>query len=312
MRPDLNEVEKRISRRGFLRYASVLTLGGIASVGLPISGNACVNNCESEEHELTLNLDDGQQLTYHFIQQAHGSRGRCFFVHGIGDASSSFTQVIESAVSSGYDVIYYDQPGAGENSTVGVAFESACEILKTIVEQHARRGRKNYCISHSMGGLLMLLTFAKYPPNVRHVKLLAIEPSITLPDYQFFGWIQEPPAGVGYDGLLESVGTWGDAYAPTYAINLANTSRSLFIEHAQYVYEHFDEYRQQILDSGIAFTYVYGDNSSGTEYRAEMGTFPQVQAYHFANAAHWVHVDAESEFLEFLGTTFLKNRHPFV
>lgn len=302
MKPEKkNRKTAEMSRRSFLQRASILTLGGIASVGLPFTGKAWA--CGTHEEVLNMTLSDGQQLKYR-LRQTNGSRGLCYFVHGIGDASSSFTNIMESVISFGYDVLYYDMPGCGENNTVEVPFEDNCLILKNIMERHSHNGRRNYCIGHSLGGLVMLLTFAKYRPAVRQIKLMAVEPSMTLPDKQFFEWVQ----GIGYEGLLESVGTWTDLYAPTYAANLAIASQPLFEEYIQSVYDRFDEYSQQILTSDTSFTYIYGDNSSGTEYRSALASYPQIQVEHFANAAHWVHVDAEAAFTAFLETDFFRRK----
>ena len=295
-----DSASSRVNRRTFLRYASGLTLAATASCSGVLRLLAAV---PAEAQTLQLALADGQQLCYH-LRQAADAKGICYFVHGLGDASSSFAKVIDAVVGFGYHAVFYDLPGFGENNALTGDFEQNCAVLNDLIKQHSTGDLPNYAIGHSMGGLILLLTFAKYAPAVKFSKLLTIEPSLTPPDAQFYAWVQEPPAGVGYQGLLDAAKTWTDAYSPTYAENVARASATVFKTDVQQVMANFDAYRQQILDSDLPFVYVYGTKSSGVPDRQQLATYPQITVQSFENAAHWVHIDAEPAFLEFLKTHF--------
>ena len=285
-----------LNRRTFLKYASGVTIAAAASC----CGAARLLAVPTDAAQtLQLALADGQQLVYH-LRPAADAKGICYFVHGLGDAWSSFARVIDATVALGYHAVYYDLPGFGENNAMTGDFERNCVVLNALIEQHSKGDLPNYAIGHSMGGLILLLTFAKHAPAAKFAKLMVVEASLTPSDAQFFAWVKE----VGYQGLADSVKTWTDAYAKTYAENIARASADAFKIDVEQVSANFDAYRKLILDSGVPFVYVYGSKSSGVPEREQLAAYPQITMQRFENAAHWVHVDAEAAFLEFLKTQF--------
>ena len=219
----------------------------------------------------------------------------CFLIHGFGDNQQSFNLLLPILDSLKVKTVIYDIPGMGKNKNnrLGMA-----QNLKLFSELYMReKTDRNIAIGHSMGGLFMLLSIIE--ENLSFNEVIAIEPSITNPDYNFFKYIQEPPLGVGMEVFInkerDDLG-----YNKFYNQNIKNSDISELRTLAKEVYLSFDENRNRIIESGLSFTYIYGENSSGIEYRKEMSQFSNITVKGFKNAKHWVHFDAINEFKTFL------------
>ncbi|EDN68649.1 conserved hypothetical protein [Beggiatoa sp. PS] len=249
-------------------------------------------------------LINNNKFFYHlYVPQKKQSKGLCFFVHGLGDTYKSFDRIINYLIKEDYSVLYYDLPGCGENKTIEIEFEENIDLINQIVELNKKlfASTKIYFFAHSMGGLILLLTLARYNMPDFFIKTLVVEPSLALPDLQFFKWIKEPPNGIGYEGLLamiknEPIGQ----YASTYRNNLMNTNLQVFQQYVKKINEKFLSYQSEILGSNINFVYIYGKDSTGVEEREKLFTSSNIKVCGFENSAHWVHIDAEKRFIDFI------------
>ncbi len=259
--------------------------------------------------ELELETRNDKHLKY-YLSEPKISKGVCFFIHGIGDSSETFSKLISNANLEGYSAIYYDLPGFSGNKDYELEdFNENLDVLSQLIYLHSHPENKNYFVGHSMGGLITLLTLVTYDFSVNPSSILAIEPSLTSIDFDFFQSIQEPPLGMGYIGFLERNKFQSDdsAYAGIYYKNLINSSVSAFRECVVGVNKDFLSYQNSIFQSRIPFIYTYGMDSSGISFREKMKERENVEVKAFEHAKHWVHVDAEHEFCNFFVRDFLKS-----
>jgi pimeloyl-ACP methyl ester carboxylesterase len=266
-------------------------------------------NSDLDLKSLELQVKDGKYLKYH-LAKPKVSRGICFFLHGLGDSSITFSKLISVANSRGYSALYYDLPGFSTNKNYELdSFSENIDILNQLISLHSHSEKTNYFIGHSMGGLIVLLTLVKCDLPVSSFSVLTIEPSITTVDFNFFQSIQEPPLGMGYLGFLErnEAKVEGAVYSKVYFRNLVNSSSSAFREYVVDINERFSSYQNLIFQSAIPFIYTYGINSSGISSREKMKEYENVQVRAFECAGHWVHIDAEQEFCGFFINDFLKS-----
>jgi pimeloyl-ACP methyl ester carboxylesterase len=245
------------------------------------------------EFEVSISTLGGQSIRVHRSEPS-GPTGICHMVHGFGDAQSSFAGVQAFLLEHGYSVVYYDLPGHGENHRLDVSFDETVSLLGQMRQRDLQGYRQSVVIGHSLGGLIALLSLCNSPSSA--TRCIVIEASVTEPDYEFFRWIQEPPLGVGYDGLVASQRAASEPYSATYRKNLADTSRDVFRSWSKIVYDRFFKYRERILASSIPFTYVYGTQSPGPEWRHALARYSQITVFGLPNASHWVHIDAADAF----------------
>ncbi len=219
----------------------------------------------------------------------------CFFIHGFGDNQQSFHLLYPILDSLNIKMVIYDMPGMGENINSSIGMEQNLKLFSELFKKE--RAYRNIAIGHSMGGLFMLLSTIEN--NLNFDEIIAIEPSITEPDNSFFKYIQEPPLGVGVDAFASKerneVG-----YNKFYNKSIKNSNITELKRLAKEVYQSFENSRKKIIDSELSFTYVYGEDSSGIEYRKGMSRYPSITTKGFKNAKHWVHFDAITEFKEFM------------
>lgn len=223
-------------------------------------------------------------------------KGICFFVHGLGDTCGSFSEVIAYLKLQGYFVVFFDLPGCGINKEIYISFDECIELLDKVFINH--NNDKCYFFGHSLGGLLLLLTLAKY--NIPKIsKVITIEPSITVPDYKFFKSIKMSPDGIGHEGLLYFLQESNPSgYLVKYIDNLSKTNILMFNMYVDAVNSRFETMRDTILSSKIEFLYFYGENSIGAEERKQVAENPNVTVLCFKNSEHWVHHDAKTDFLD--------------
>lgn len=250
-----------------------------------------------EQKTFQIALDRSRSIIGH-IEEATDPLGICILVHGIGDRRSSFDGLINEITCRRFSTLCFDLPGHGENYAIAIPFEENIDLLDRIIDQCTREYSQLVVIGHSLGGLIVLLSLCRHRPNRPPLSVLVVEASITESDQEFFKWIQEPPTGVGYEGLLASSGTDSYPYARTYAANLAGTSRETFRRWASTVYTNFLGYREQIIDGGATFTYAFGLDSPGSEARQSLGKHPNIRVLPFPEAAHWVHIDSQPAFIQ--------------
>lgn len=248
----------------------------------------------SERKPLLVSLGRNRSIIGH-IEEASDPIGICILVHGIGDRYSSFRGLLDEITCHRFSAFLFDLPGHGENRDVSIPFEENIDLLDRIIDQHTSQYSRHVVIGHSFGGLIALLNLCRHRPPQR---VLAVEASITEPDYEFFEWVQEPPIGVGYDGLLSSFTTDSFPYASTYAANLADTSAETFRCWTSTVFTNFFRYRNEIIESGLRFTYVYGLDSPGAASRQSLEQHSNVRVLAFPRAAHWVHIDSQASFVQ--------------
>ena len=251
---------------------------------------ACSSTTIRQEKTISINNEEIQ-----YSIRYSKSEITCFLIHGFGDNQQSFNLLLPTLDSLKVKTVIYDIPGMGKNKNISLGM---AQNIKLFAELYKReKTDKNIAIGHSMGGLFMLLSIIE--ENLSFNEVIAIEPSITNPDYNFFKYIQEPPIGVGMEVFVnkerDDLG-----YNKFYNQSVKNSNVSELKALAKEVYLSFDENRKRIIESGLSFTYVYGENSSGIEYRKEMSQFPNITTKGFKNATHWVHFDARNEFKTFL------------
>ena len=249
-----------------------------------------------KEYQLKLlKLKHERQLQYKCWN--HTAERCVFLIHGLGDASTSYDQIINTLINKDIKIVAYDLPGCGNNESVHSAFSENMEILYHLILQE--KGEMNYFIGHSLGGLILLLTLVRYP--IRHEKVIAIEPSITQADYHFFKYVQEKPIGIGIDAFInDRISTLSQ-----YKKHLKAANKEILKEHVKSVFDYFFEHQNQILMSGLSFYYLFGALSSETELRKKLEIYPNIKVIEFNHANHWVHIDQQSDFMDFIFTKVL-------
>lgn len=235
-----------------------------------------------------------------FAYEVHNSNmaKTCFLSHGLGDGISAFENLVPLLMQKGYKVVVYDLLGCGKNNDFGTPFEDNLNILNSLVNTEGTN--YNIFVGHSLGGLVTLLTILEY--NLDYQKIITIEPSITQVDYDFFKFVQEIPDGIGYDEYSKGNGL-DSGYLLTYRKNIG-TANSVTMKHnIKTVYENFTQFQSKIFNSSLIFDYCYGSLSTETEKRAELSKYKNINVLCFENANHWVHIDAEIAFIDYISKT---------
>lgn len=242
-------------------------------------------------------------LKYFFYDQKSDST--FYFVHGLGDSISSFSRLIEPILKTKANIILYDLPGCGDNRDCEVTFEENLEILNKLTLLHGSLYK--YFIGHSLGGLIVLLTIIKY--NIKYLKIITIEPSITLPDLKIFRMIREKPLGLGFEEFVKNINPNNEySYYQVYKKNLLNTNLNNFKSFVKTINENFHNYQCRIFDSQVKFIYFYGSNSTEPSERAILKKYQNIDVKCLNGANHWGHIDAENEFIAFLSENIINSQ----
>jgi pimeloyl-ACP methyl ester carboxylesterase len=258
-------------------------------------------SCTDKKHEVYTKYIELKNQRIEYKVRNPDSKKSCLLIHGFGDSYSSFENLFTFFDSLRIKTIYYDLPGMGTNKEISLDVEDNLSLIKKIYDFEATD--QTYAIGHSIGGLLSLLSAVDN--KLVFKRIITIEPSITKPDFNFFEYIQEKPVGIGLDSFINKnrpqVG-----YTSTYTNNLLNSNINQLRIYANSIYENFGMYTDKIFQSDIKFVYVFGNLSSGQEYRRSMGSYINVDTICFNNARHWVHYDAFSDFKTYLNDEFKK------
>ncbi|PZV20690.1 MAG: hypothetical protein DCF12_22195 [Snowella sp.] len=268
-----------------------------------------VDNFSQKRKVLILDSDKKKKFTY-FLNEPISSKGICFFIHGIGDSSTTFSKLINTAYLEEYSTLYYDLPGFGINKNIKIKeFKDNFEILSSLIYLHSQSTKNNCFVGHSMVGLILLLTLVNQDFITNKFNILTIEPSITPVDLDFFRHIQEPPIGIGYDGFVEnSKSHIGQSiYSKEYYDNLTNSSDLTFKKCVKDINDNFFVYQSLIFQSKMPFIYTYGQRSLNPNFRENIKQHSNIEVKSFHMAKHWVHIDAEKEFCDFFTNDFLNN-----
>lgn len=219
-------------------------------------------------------------------------------IHGLGDNSQSFKPLIQSL--SNYKLVLVDLPGCGDNKDINLGFNDYPAFILDLIKRESKSIKRTIILAHSFGGLISLLAYQNDTKGLID-KVIAIEPSISDADKDFFKFIQEPPMGIGFEELRKNNGT-EKGYLKQYKVNLQNSNAEVMKENILSVYKKFEENQNKIFSSAKPFVYCYGKNSSQPEVRAAMADYKFIKVVGFENAEHWVHQDQPEAFLEFLKT----------
>jgi 2-succinyl-6-hydroxy-2,4-cyclohexadiene-1-carboxylate synthase len=99
---------------------------------------------------------------------------RLVFIHGFTQTRESW-RPIATRFADSHEVVLVDAPYHGESQDVDVAFESASNLISTVIDG-------GICIGYSMGGRLALLAALNQPAMVKALVLVSATPGIADPN----------------------------------------------------------------------------------------------------------------------------------
>ncbi|MEO7310693.1 MAG: alpha/beta fold hydrolase [Chitinophagaceae bacterium] len=134
-------------------------------------------------------LEDNTLMGYRFSSE-HPSGKKLLIIHGFAGSCRAFEKYISSALKKGYDVYTFDAPAHGLSQGKRL---NAMMYRDAIMEMIQLNGPFDAYISHSLGGLSLMLALEQQPPlSAQKIVLIApVTESITAAD-NFFGLLQLP------------------------------------------------------------------------------------------------------------------------
>ena len=150
---------------------------------------------------------EGIRLAY---REKPGSSGDVvLFIHGLGDAGSSFAPLFETAPLDGLTLAALDMPGCGESgrpSDFSYSMEDQAELVCRWIEQSGYE--RIILAGHSMGGIIGLFAAERLPME-RIAGFINIEGNLGPEDCFFSGliasWTEETFEKEGFFSVLEKL-----------------------------------------------------------------------------------------------------------
>jgi pimeloyl-ACP methyl ester carboxylesterase len=111
---------------------------------------------------------------------AHLSRGESdraiLLLHGVGGGKGLWEPQLDPLAAAGYRVVAWDMPGYGDSAMVEpYTFETLARALGRLIDHIAPR--ETILLGHSMGGMVALEAFARFPERIAGLILSGSSPA---------------------------------------------------------------------------------------------------------------------------------------
>ncbi len=98
------------------------------------------------------------------------------FLHGIGGRASGWAPVQQACAAAGHPSLAWDMPGYGESPSIEpYEFDGLADALAALMDTHGLQ--KAVLVGHSLGGMVALQMWARYPGRVAGLVLAASSPA---------------------------------------------------------------------------------------------------------------------------------------
>ncbi len=224
--------------------------------------------------------------------------GTIFFFHGLGDKGTTFSSQISNLHDKGYECIYFDFPGCGENWELCLPPDSIVSLLTRLVEKSL--AEKTLLVGHSLGGFYGLRVI--FSTHLNHKIGICVSESTLLDiDLCFFESIEtggsKPAERFSRLLSLEHV---PEAYLDEYRNNIASMNMEMFLSYIDDVIENLRTVRKTLFNKGINFVYCFGGNSPAQKERVDLGKRKYIEIRRFENTGHWLHIEQPEKFNDVL------------
>ena len=137
-----------------------------------------------------LQLASGSEklVGYHWIPDQPTGK-KMLIVHGFAGSCYSFDKYIGPALAKGYEVIAYDAPGHGKSSGKRLNLISYKWTLEDVLKHH---GLFDSYITHSLGGMSLMLALEGYEQHKGNIILIAPLVEAQRAAESFLGFLQVP------------------------------------------------------------------------------------------------------------------------
>lgn len=220
--------------------------------------------------------------------------GTVFFFHGLGDKGSTFSSQISYLNDKGYECIYFDFPGCGENWELCLAPGNIVSLLTKLVENNLTE--KTLLVGHSLGGFYVLR--AAFSTHLNHkIDICVSESTLLGIDLCFFESIKTDGSKPAerFSRLL-SLDHLPETYLDIYRNNLASINTRMFLNYIDDVVENLREVRKTIFNKRINFVYCFGENSPAQTERLDLGKSEYIKIRRFESSGHWLHIEQPEKF----------------
>lgn len=140
-------------------------------------------------HKFSFQSQSCNLVGYHFISDFPAGK-KLLIIHGFAGSCRAFEKYISPALKKGYEVFTFDAPAHGLSSGKRLNTYMYSEVIASLIKTY---GIFDAYISHSLGGLALMLTLEKLP-QAKPPKVVLIAPateSTTAAD-NFFSILQLP------------------------------------------------------------------------------------------------------------------------
>lgn len=107
---------------------------------------------------------------------ASQARTSLVFLHGIGGRASAWAPIQQTCADAGYPSLAWDMPGYGDSPNIDpYTFDGLADALAAMMDAHDVS--KAVLVGHSLGGMVALQMWARYPQRVAGLVLVASSPA---------------------------------------------------------------------------------------------------------------------------------------
>jgi pimeloyl-ACP methyl ester carboxylesterase len=246
----------------------------------------------------------------------HPGRKTLFFIHGLGESSLCFKEVLEYDRFDKFNIVIPDMIGYGKSSSAHSKDYSFRTQMRTLWEMICRLGLTNITlIGHSLGGVIGTLMCRDDSAGLIE-KFVNIEGNLTQHELFISGQAFQAEARGEFHSwfseiFLKSVvyKEWGTKYESCrrYFASLNFCDKDAFLKNAQELYAMSrklnDRYQSEIgeiyCSLSIPKMYCYGTESANPR-TIKFLKENSLDYLVFENAFHWLMIDHKEKFYDFL------------